>query len=181
MMTYRSGVRHPETGDLLLAGSTGPDGPSPVELRGARIRDDDCGLIYEATVNRGSGKVWLTSLSIHTTHEGQRIDQDTIRRAPVQRIADQVADILAQWDDPDGYPVDWLTHGAPPPTGARPSPQQVATDWESGLRRKDIAHKYGVSLHAVDKWLKESRDADLIPQATTGRPRKTSGPIRTNN
>ena len=139
-----------------------------VELRGARITDRDAGLVYEATIGRRNGRVWLTSQTVLTTTENQRIDQAAIRKVPVQRIAEQVAHHLAE-EARAGMPV---FSEAAPLKGERPSTQQVARDWRQGLGRAELATAYGFSPYTVDDWLREARDAGLSPPATTGRKRK---------
>lgn len=139
-----------------------------VELRGARITDRDAGLVYEATIGRRNGRVWLTSQTVLTTTENQRIDQAAIRKVPVQGIAEQVALHLAE-EGRAGMPV---FSEAAPLKGERPSTQQVARDWRQGLGRAELATAYGFSPYTVDDWLREARDAGLSPPTTTGRKRK---------
>lgn len=149
----------------------GPDNELAVEVTGARITDRDRGLIYEATIERTHHGVHLTSLTILTTKNSQRIDQATIRAVPVQRIAEAVSLHLVEQQHA-GMAVFNTT--APRANGERPGPQEIAALWKQGLRRQDlIKHFAPVSPYTVDDWIRETRDLGLIPKASTGRKRQT--------
>lgn len=145
------------------------DNSLAIPIRGARITDVDRGLVYEATIEREGGRIWLSSLTILTTRRDQQIDNETMRRIPAQRIAEQVALQLAA-EEAAGNAV-FTTR---PHTGKHdtPSPEQVAHEVKAGATRQTLAIKYSVSISAADKWIGRSRRAGLIPPATTGRPIK---------
>jgi hypothetical protein len=151
----------------------------PVEERGARIYDDEAGLIYEATIGRGNGRVWLNSLTILATEPGRQIDRDLLRRVPAQRIAEQVAMQLAADDaeqpryTDDGQEV-LRIRGAMPARrarGDRPADAELVADVIAhGMGRRQIAEKYRASLSTVDNWLTPLRRRGDIPRAKAGRP-----------
>ena len=175
-LTHRTGTpkRDPETlvvlgvdPDRLLA-TCQQNHEWAVPIRGALIRDDDAGLFYEATVGQAHGRTWLRSLTILTTRMDQRIDQDTIRRVPVQRIAEQVALHMAAEDEAGGPILSGELHRHPQDF---PTVEEVVSEWEHGGSRKAMAKRLNISVYTLDKRIREARDRGLIPAASTGRPR----------
>jgi hypothetical protein len=160
-----------------------------VEERGARICDDEAGIVYEATIGRGNGRVWLTSLSIVLADPRRQIDRELLRRVPAQRIAEQVAMQLAADEareaagptyTDDGQEVLRIVTASPArrARGDRPSDAELIEDViVSGLGRRQIAEKYRASLSTVDNWLGPLRQRGEIPRAKAGRPatRKENG------
>ncbi|MBB3041976.1 hypothetical protein [Nocardioides soli] len=144
------------------------------KIDGATITDETSGLIYQAMIERADGRARLIGITILTTRPEQRIDQDTIRRVPVQRIAEQASLHLAE-QEAAGMPV--FASGPHLPKHDGPTLEEVAQDHKDGLNRAAIAAKRHTSVYTIDKRLREARDRGLIGPPTTGRPRapKTSG------
>jgi hypothetical protein len=137
--------------------------------KGARITDKGRGVVYEATIEWPAQQASprLTSLTIIPI-DGQRIDQKLIRAVPVQRIAEQVGIYLARQEAGSLL----ISTGTYPTSQDTPSLQTVADLWHAGERRHDLARRFNVTPSAVDAWLGKCRKANLIPPATTGRPRR---------
>jgi hypothetical protein len=156
-----------------LGGAVSPnDRVRKRRIDGARIFDADRDLIYEAVIERANGRARLTGITILTTQPGQRIDQDTIRRVPVQRIAEQVSLHLAEAESSDLSAIFTTEPVRNAPVGR--FLEEVARDHRSGLSRNAIAAKWHVSVYTVDKRLREARDRKLIEPPTTGRPRRVT-------
>ncbi len=143
--------------------------PLSREVRGASIEDTELGVVYEATVGKADGRVWLESLTILPQSPGQRIDKALLSRVPAQRIAEQVALHLAAEDaDREQYGPRFLgTYG----DGERQTPHdpptvdQVAALVKAGENRHTIATRYGVTKWAADVWIRKARQAGKIPAA----------------
>jgi hypothetical protein len=157
-----------------LGGPVTKSNPIPKRrFDGATITDKDNDLIYQAVIEQADGKARLTGITILTTRPDQRIDQETIRRVPVQRIAEQVSLHLARQESAG---VASFTTGPHRSKHDGPTVDGVAQDHKDGLSRAAIAAKWHASVYTIDKRLREARDQGLIGPPATGRPRapKTS-------
>lgn len=162
---------------------------------GAKVLDLEAGLEITAKVRPGKGRIDITELTIKIIDVDpdadlaipvpaevrdkfrrpfpKRIDNRIIRGIRIDTIARLVANHIAAQErepgrsgDPDGLPI-----YAREVDYGRPTMEQVAADYNSGLGRGQIVAKYGVGEQVIDRLLRKARKAEppLIPPATTGR------------
>ena len=166
-----------EPSEGQLGGTTGATSLAPkVGRKGARIHDLDNDLLYEAVITRDSRGPRLVGLTVLPMLEGQRITSETLRRVPVQRIVEQVSLHLVEEEGSGTSVYTRELHKSPQDL---PTAEQIAADYNSGLRRRQIAAKYRgiIAVHTVDKRLREARANGLIAPPTTGRGHRKSPPL----
>lgn len=154
-----------------------PEDPAYVD-HGASVFDQVSGVVYRATITRKGRNPYLSSLQIDAP-SGGKIDGRFLASVPAERIADAVAKYLdAKADhDPDAWLI--LPPGAVKGRGFVPDLDELAQRFRDS-KRSDLVAEYtaehGVSRSTVDRWISKAREAGLIPEATTGRPRKLQTP-----
>lgn len=152
------------------------DFDEPGEL-GASIHDYDTRTTYRATIGRGEGTVWLESLSIEHT-DGAPVDRASLRRVPVQQIAEATAQSIEENSEPDVLIV--VRDGEvrlPSDVADMPSSEELAALMREGHNRRTLAARYHRSLSTVDDWIGRARREvpELMPPpGKGGRPRNTA-------
>lgn len=156
-----------------LRGSTHPEDPNHVLIPAGRITDRENGLVYEVTLGRGNGRVWINGLSIFTMDPQDRIGQDTIRGLSLREMQERAASVIEGMQTKEGL-AELLRDGAPPPKSERPSPELVAELMDKGWTRRDFAKHFGRELSTVDDWRGEARAMGLTPATSRTKVRKTT-------
>lgn len=150
---------------------------------GASIHDFDNRTTYRATIGRGEGAVWLESLSIEHT-DGAPVDRASLRRVPVQQIAEATAQNIEENSEPGVIVIrDGEVELASDRRSVRPTSEELAALIREGHNRRTLATKYGREVSTVDDWIGRARREvpELMPPpGKGGRPRKTN-PISTND
>jgi hypothetical protein len=170
--TWRRGTPREDPNDVWvtdwpLGGTAQKGNPAAIQIEGALIHDEARGLIYEATIERGSSGPYLTSLTILTTQPGQEITSEMLRSTPVKTIADVVSRWLIKqeaWRD-DGKLL--AAAGNAERRGERPDHADLARHVAAGRTYRDIADIYGVKDNTAAKWLTAARKAGAIPTTDT--------------
>lgn len=153
--------------DWPLHGTATKDHPAAVRIDGARIHDEARELIYEATIERGPGGPYLTSLNILTTKRGQQITPELLRSTPVKTIADVVSRWLIEQEVHANDGVVLARSMNAERRGERPTHETLARLVAQGHTYRDIADLYGVKDNTAAKWLTAARKAGAIPTDDT--------------
>lgn len=142
---------------------------------GASVVDFDTRTSYRATIGRGEGAVWLESLSIEHV-DGAPVDRETLRRVPVQQIAEATAQCIEENREPGTIVIRGGEVRVPSDVGNRPSSEELAVLMREGHNRRTLAAKFYRSLSTVDDWIGKARREvpELMPPpGKGGRPRKS--------
>lgn len=154
-----------------------------VPQRTLRVNDTANGTIYDVCIGHDDdGEPYVSSCAVYATKHGQRID-----RFPARQLAQYAARHFANEDD-EQRP---LTHEGRNDDDAlrRPTDEEFAAAYIDLRKRgtanvrEELAERYDVTVHAIDKRTRKARNAGLIPPARTGRPRtntKTSAKKKPN-
>lgn len=157
-----------------------------IEQAGVHIMDMEHGVGYEVVAERRNGRPVLLRKSVFP------YGVDAISDASQLADEDLAALAVAYLEEVDPLDVSQILDHEPKqhpkPARVRPSLErivQLATD-AAGIPKparqhiKDVAH---VSLPTADRWLREARDAGMLPQpvGNRGRPPKTTKPHTKEN
>lgn len=123
--------------------------PPPGSREATIVHDNLLKTVYLVTVGKrpstegnSDGGFFLGSLAIEP-QDGSPVDQDMLRRIPVQQIADAVV-IKAREES--------RRRGTPPDTGV-PTSAQIEAMLKSGENRHTIAARYSRSPSTVSDWI----------------------------
>lgn len=155
-----------------------PEDPAHV-LDGGAVTDLATGVTYRATIAHKGRNPYLSSLQIDAP-EGVKIDSRFLASVPTDRLADAVAQYLDAATDAGAGDLVILPPQAVQGRGFVPDLEELAAKFqEPGRKRAEVVDEYGaeygVRRATVYRWISKARDAGLIPEATTGRPRKSPG------
>lgn len=153
---------------------------------------DPRGWRWEVTTEPDErGREQVRSLTVF----GGKVDQEALRAVPLRDLADAAAGHWAKFDANRADGMDMHTAhvlaraesgqvrlpGDPPhlhefAAAWHETPARTIVEGESTARRDALAVRFGVTVHAVDKWTRAARDAGLIEPAGVGRPRNPKTP-----
>lgn len=132
---------------------------------GVEIHDHDRGVTYRATVNPERPQ----ELDYLETIARGHIDDNVMRRVPVERIRQEVlTHLAAQQRAASGEVIITAPGGL---ADGLPGPEELAAHMAQGWGRRQIATHYGANLRTVDGWIRRARQArpDIMPAPTQGK------------
>lgn len=147
-----------------------PEWAAKHRRHGAAIHDHDRGVSYYATVDPDRLELDYLSVEAHG-----HIDENVMRRVPVQRIRREVvrhylAQQKAEAEKPGSFlftPPGGLTDTRS--KGQAPSLEEVADLVNSrNFDRHALAAHFARSVRTVDRWLTQARKAGLIQSSEPG-------------
>ncbi len=146
------------------------------EDKGAQIIDMASRVTYRVTVERRGRNVYLSSLHIDAP-PGVKVDSRFLSQVPTGRLAEAADQYLRAAAESGPGHIVILPPEAVAGRGFVPDLDELAARLRETSRIELVAayqEEYGVSRSTVDRWIRAARDAGLIEEAETGRPRKDS-------
>lgn len=146
------------------------------QVPAAVVTDSDRRIQYTVTLGTDGPEEWVHRLTVEPLHDGR--PDPTAYRPPLASLARAARRLLtAQAEAESGEVVAMVSTPVRPGKSSRPSPEQLCADVVAGLKRDDVAERYGVAVGTVDQWLRAGRrDRPELPW-----PPRTRGPKPKNS